>query len=99
MLPLWLWLDHKGEQMKKVMESYSRHAVVALSVAFADALKSGETDMALIGLAVAIAVVGPAIRAINPKDPIFGLVADRVTNELTKVATAETKKKKAVKKK
>ena len=84
---------------KSVIESYSRHAVVALAVAFADALKSGETDVVLIGLAVAIAVVGPAIRAINPKDPVFGVIADRVTDELTKVATAEKKKKKAAKKK
>ena len=85
--------------MKTVLESYGRHAAVAVSVAVADALKSGETDMVLLGLAVAIAVIGPAIRAINPKDPIFGMVADSVTNELTKVATAEKKKKKAVKKK
>ena len=50
-------------------------------------------------IAALIAVVGPAIRAINPKDPAFGVMADVVIAELDKLAKAEKKKKAAPKKK
>ena len=41
-----------------------------------------------------IATAGPAIRAINPKDPAFGMVADAVDAELNKLAKADKRKKK-----
>lgn len=81
-------------KMKAVVESYVRAFVVALGVAYSDGF-SGTKE---IVLAAAIAVVGPAIRAINPKDPAFGRLADQVDVELDKLLTAELTKKKTVKK-
>lgn len=78
----------------EVLHSYARHAAVAIGVVAADALKSGETDLILVGLAIAIAVVGPAIRAINPKDPAFGRIADAIDVELKALAKKAAKKKK-----
>jgi len=81
-------------KMKLMIESYIRSFVIAALVAY-NAGIGGIEDIAIAGL---IAVLGPAIRAINPKDPAFGLIADTVELELDKLAKA-SKKKKAVKKK
>jgi hypothetical protein len=48
-------------------------------------------DLLIAGL---IAVAGPAIRAVNPKDPAFGMVADAVDVELNKLAKSDKKKNK-----
>jgi hypothetical protein len=48
-------------------------------------------------IAALAATAGPAIRAINVKDPAFGFVADAVTAELNKLLKAD--KKKSAKKK
>lgn len=85
-------------KLKSAIESYGRHTFVAMLIAAADAIKAGETDMTLVALAAIISVVGPAIRAVNPKDPAFGMIADTVTVELDKLAKAEKKKKTAKKK-
>jgi hypothetical protein len=81
-------------KMKAMLESYVRAFVVAAGVAYSDGFK-GTEEILIAGL---IAIAGPAIRAINPKDPAFGVVADIVDAELNKLAKAD-KKKKAVKKK
>jgi hypothetical protein len=49
-------------------------------------------------IAAAAATVPVALRAINPKDPAFGLLASVAEKELAKAATA-TKKKAPAKKK
>jgi hypothetical protein len=99
MLLLWLWLDHKeaemNHKMKSAIESYVRSFVIAALVAY-NAGITGAEDLLIAG---AIATLGPALRAINPKDPAFGLIADTVEVELNKLAKADKKKKKAVKKK
>ena len=82
-------------KMKAVIESYVRAFVVALGVAYSDGFTGAEEIL----IAALIAVVGPAIRAINPKDPAFGVMADVVTAELDKLAKADKKKKAAPKKK
>jgi len=81
-------------KIKAVIESYVRAFVVALGVAYSDGY-SGSQELLI---AAVIAVAGPAIRAINPKDPAFGVMADVVTAELNKLAKAD-KKKAAPKKK
>jgi predicted RNA polymerase sigma factor len=81
-------------KIKVVIESYVRAFVVALGVAYSDGFTGAEEIL----IAALIAVVGPAIRAINPKDPAFGVMADVVTAELDKLAKA-SKKKPAPKKK
>ena len=82
-------------KIKAVIESYVRAYVVALGVAYSD----GFTGTKELLIAAVIAVAGPAIRAINPKDPAFGAIADVVTAELDKLAKADKKKKAAPKKK
>lgn len=73
-----------------MIESYARSFVVALGVAYSDGFTGAEEIL----VAAAIAFAGPAIRAINPKDPAFGLIADAVTKEITKLARADKKKTK-----
>jgi hypothetical protein len=86
-------MNHK---VKSAIESYIRSFVIAALVAY-NAGISGVEDLIIAGL---IATLGPALRAINPKDPAFGLLADTVEAELNKLAKADkTKKKKAAKKK
>lgn len=84
-----------NQKLKSAVESYARSFLIAAIVAYQDGFK-GTEDLLIAG---AVAVLGPAIRAINPKDPAFGMVADVVEVELDKMAKASKKKKKAAKKK
>jgi len=72
------------EQTKALLASYGRSFLIAVAATYA----VPNSDMDLKGLLVAglIAVAGPAIRAVNSKDPAFGLVADIVDSELKKLA-------------
>ena len=79
-----------NKKTKAMLESYGRSFVVGLGVAYADGF-SGTQEILVAGV---IAVVAPAIRAINPKDPAFGTIADIVEVELNKLAKADKKKKK-----
>lgn len=83
-----------NSKVKAVIESYVRSFVVALGVAYSDGLRGPEE----IIIAALIAVAGPAIRAINPKDPAFGAIADVVETELKKVAKKAPTKKAPAKK-
>lgn len=80
-------------KIKTIIESYVRAFVVALGVAYSDGFQGTEELL----IAALIAVAGPAIRAINPKDPAFGFIADAVDVELKTLAKKSAKK--AVKKK
>jgi hypothetical protein len=84
-------------KIKSALESYARSFVVAAIAVYS----AGETDLKAIAIAGLAAIAGPAIRAINPKDPSFGLVADVVDVEIKALAKKSAKKtaKKAVKKK
>jgi hypothetical protein len=53
----------------------------------------GSRDVEAIAIAGIAAVVVPALRAINPKDPAFGMVADIADVELKKLAKRAAKKK------
>jgi hypothetical protein len=79
-----------NKKMQEVLSSYARSFVVAVMTAYAMGDMSVK-DLLIAGL---IAVAGPAIRAVNPKDPAFGMVADAVDVELNKLAKADKKKKK-----
>ena len=79
-----------NKKTKEMLVSYGRHFIVAVMSAFA----IGDMEIVDLLLVGAIAVAGPAIRAINPKDPAFGAIADAVDAELNKLAKAEKKKKK-----
>jgi hypothetical protein len=77
-------------KLKAAIESYARSFVVAAIAVYS----AGETDLKAIAIAGLAAVAGPAIRALNPKDPAFGLIADAVDVEIKALAKKTTKKKK-----
>jgi hypothetical protein len=77
-----------------MLKSALRHFAITAAALYA----AGVKDLTALAFATAAAVVGPAIRGIDKKDPAFGLVADLVTAEIDKLAKA-SKKKAAPKKK
>jgi hypothetical protein len=77
-----------------MLKSAIRHFAITAVALYA----AGVTDIKALAFATAAAVVGPAIRGIDKKDPAYGLVADVVTAEIDKLAKA-SKKKPALKKK
>ena len=77
-----------------MLKSALRHFAITAAALYA----AGVKDLTALAFATAAAVVGPAIRGIDKKDPAFGLVADFVTAEIDKLAKA-SKKKPAPKKK
>jgi hypothetical protein len=82
------------KKIQALLASYSRSFIVAVSTAYA----MGEMNIKNLILAGLVATVGPAIRAINPKDASFGLIADLADTEINKLVKADQKKK-ATKKK
>jgi hypothetical protein len=76
-----------------MLKSAIRHFAITAAALYA----AGVKDLSALAFATAAAVVGPAIRGIDKKDPAFGLVADLVTAEIDKLAKAN--KKPAAKKK
>jgi hypothetical protein len=76
-----------------MLKSAIRHFAITAAALYA----AGVKDLSVLAFATAAAVVGPAIRGIDKKDPGFGLVADLVTAEIDKLAKAS--KKPAAKKK
>lgn len=77
-------------QLKAALESYARSFVVAAIAVYS----AGETDLKAILIAGLAAVAGPAIRAINPKDPAFGFIANAVDVEIKALAKKSVKKTK-----
>jgi hypothetical protein len=77
-------------KMKSAIESYARSFVVAAIAVYS----AGETDIRAITIAGLAAIAGPAIRAINPKDPAFGFIANAVDVEIKALAKKSKKAKK-----
>jgi hypothetical protein len=75
-------------KLQSALESYARSFLVAAVAVYS----AGETDIKAIAIAGLAAIVGPAIRAINPKDPSFGLIADVADAEIKKLAKKSAKK-------
>jgi hypothetical protein len=80
-----------NKALQAAIASYGRAAIVAVGVT----ISAGKTQPKELLAAAAIAVIAPAIRAINPKDAAFGVVADQATAEINKLVKADTKKKSA----
>jgi hypothetical protein len=78
------------KKMKAMLASYARSFIAAAIAVYA----TGETGWKVLLAAGLSAVVPVAIRAINPKDPAFGKVADLAMIEIDKLAKASTKKTK-----
>jgi hypothetical protein len=82
-----------NNKLKLALASYARSFAVAVVTAYS----MGQTEIQDLALAGVIAILGPTIRAMNPKDSAFGMVDNTVSVDLDKLAKAT--KKKAVKKK
>ena len=78
------------KKIKAMFASYARSFLAAVIAVYA----TGETGWKALLAAGLSAVVPVAIRAINPKDPAFGKVADLAMIEIDKLAKASTKKTK-----
>jgi hypothetical protein len=78
------------KKLKAMLASYARSFLAAAIAVYA----TGETGWKVLLAAGLSAVVPVAIRAINPKDPAFGKVADLAMAEIDKLAKASTKKTK-----
>jgi len=81
------------DKYKAMLASFGRSFLGAAIAVYA----TGNTDAKSILIAAAAATVPVALRALNPKDPAFGLLASVAEKELAKAATA-TKKSPAKKK-
>ena len=68
--------------------SYAR----AFAVAAVSLYASGVHDTKALAIAAVAAVVGPALRAVNMKDPAFGLVAKVAAAKIEETAAEEVKK-------
>jgi hypothetical protein len=79
-----------NNKLKSAIESYLRSFIVAAVAVYS----TGETDIKAIGIAGLAAIAGPVIRAINPKDPAFGFIADSVDKELKKATKRSPRNKK-----
>jgi flagellar biosynthesis component FlhA len=73
-----------------MLKSAIRHFAITAVALYA----AGVTDIKALAFATGAAVVGPAIRGIDKKDPAFGLIADAVTKEIEKLAKISKKKTK-----
>ena len=74
--------------MKSALASYARSFAVAVVTAYS----MGQTEVEDLALAGLIAILGPAIRAMNPKDSAFGMVDNTISVDLDKLAKATKKK-------
>ena len=74
--------------MKAALASYARSFAVAVVTAYS----MGQTEVEDLALAGLIAILGPAIRAMNPKDSAFGMVDNTISVDLDKLAKATKKK-------
>lgn len=83
--------------MKSILKSYARGVIVAIT----PLLATHQTDIWAYVIAILAGVIAPALRAMDKKDPAFGMVAELVeaeTNKLAKAHKTKIAKKKVTKK-
>jgi calcineurin-like phosphoesterase len=80
-------------QLKAILASYARSFLGAGVAVYA----TGNTDWRAILVAGLSAVIPVALRALNSKDPAFGIGADILVVELSKLAKPSEKKTNAKK--
>ena len=78
------------KKIKAMLASYASSFIAAALALYG----TGETGWKALLAAGLSAVVPVAIRAINPKDPAFGKIADIAMLEIDKLAKANSKKTK-----
>jgi hypothetical protein len=77
-----------NKTLKAALASYGRAALVAVVVA----VSMGKTEPRDLLTAAVIAVAAPLLRAINPNDTAFGVVANKAAAEIEKLLKADAKK-------
>ena len=78
-----------SNKMQSIIKSYARGVLVAIT----PLIVIHETDLWAYAVAIIAGVIAPALRALDKKDPAFGLIADVVDVELDKLAKKSKKKK------
>jgi hypothetical protein len=76
-------------KLQAMLASYARSFLAAAIAVYG----TGETGWKALLAAGLSAVVPVAIRALNPKDPAFGKIADIAMVEIDKLAKTNSKKK------
>jgi len=76
----------------KSVKSIATSVIETFAGVVAAQYSMGNRDVKAIAIAGIAAVVVPALRAINPKDPAFGMVANIADTELKKLAKKSAKK-------
>jgi len=79
-----------NQKMKSALASYARSFAVAVLTAYS----MGQTEIEDLAVAGLIAILGPAIRALNPNDSAFGMTDSTISVDLDKLAKATKKKTK-----
>jgi hypothetical protein len=79
-----------NKKMKSALASYARSFAVAVLTAYS----MGQTEVEDLAVAGLIAILGPAIRALNPNDSAFGMTDNTISVDLDKLAKATKKKTK-----
>ena len=77
-------------QIPAQYKSALRHFAVTAAAVW---VANPDADIKALIAGVVAAVLGPTLRALDKKDPAFGLVADKVVAELDKLAKKSKKKK------
>ena len=78
-----------SNKLKAALASYARSFLVAVcGLALA-----GESDLRVLAISALAGIVGPAIRAFNPNDQAFGIIADKADAEVRKLIAKEKAKK------
>jgi hypothetical protein len=77
-------------KIKAMLASYGRSFIAAATAVYA----TGNNDVKSIAIAALASTLPVALRAINPKDPAFGVVSKFVGDVLAKEAAKASKKKK-----
>jgi hypothetical protein len=78
-----------SNKLKAVLASYARSFLVAVcGLALA-----GESDLKVLAISALAGIVGPAIRAVNPNDEAFGIIADKADAGVRKLIAKEKAKK------
>jgi len=78
-----------SNKLKAALASYARSFIVAVC----GLILAGETDLKVLAISALAGIVGPAIRAMNPNDSAFGIVADKADAEVRKLIKREKAKK------
>jgi hypothetical protein len=76
-----------SSKIQAMLASYGRSFLAAATAVYA----TGNHDVKSIVIAALAATLPVAIRAINPKDPAFGLVSGLIETELTKASKKKAK--------